>query len=233
METQANPPDLTLLLPRSTYQHLMQMLRSALPSPGGETPSSLAHRDNAAIAEVAAMLPGNADEAALAAQCVLARAYAAESFRLAEAHPNDPSLAAKCHDRGGRMLREARATRTLLLRLQAERHKREANADATDQAAWTEHCAIGLMAQAVSDAPAHGESPPSPTPEPALDQPPSDLATEAEQYAIIYPRRAALIRSLGRLPDNPDFGPPAPELVHAIVTGTSPAMRALDMQNAG
>jgi hypothetical protein len=34
-------------------------------------------------------------------------------------------------------------------------------------------------------------------------------------------RRAALIRSLGGLPDKSDFGPPSPDLVHAIVTGTS------------
>ena len=43
-------------------------------------------------------------------------------------------------------------------------------------------------------------------------------------------RRAALIRSLGGLPDKSDFGPPSPDLVHAIDTGTSPTLRALDMQ---
>jgi hypothetical protein len=35
-----------------------------------------------------------------------------------------------------------------------------------------------------------------------------DPAAEAEAYSLIYPRRAALIRQLGRLPDNPSFGPP-------------------------
>jgi hypothetical protein len=55
-----------------------------------------------------------------------------------------------------------------------------------------------------------------------------DLAAEAERYAIIYPRRAELIRRLGGLPYDCNFGPPEPELVRAIVTGTSPALRELD-----
>jgi hypothetical protein len=58
--------------------------------------------------------------------------------------------------------------------------------------------------------------------------PQPDPVAEADQYAIIYPRRAALIRSLGGLPARCDFGAPPAELVHAIVTGTSPALRALD-----
>ena len=33
-------------------------------------------------------------------------------------------------------------------------------------------------------------------------------AAEAEQYAAIYPERAALIRRLGRVPDDASFGPP-------------------------
>jgi len=57
-----------------------------------------------------------------------------------------------------------------------------------------------------------------------------DIAAEADQYAVIYPQRAARIRALGGLPNPCDFGPPTPELVHAIVTGTSPILRALDTQ---
>ena len=59
-------------------------------------------------------------------------------------------------------------------------------------------------------------------------EPQADPTAEAEQYAIIYPQRAKQIRALGRLPDKLDFGPPSPELVRAIVTGTGPALRALD-----
>ena len=87
------------------------------------------------------------------------------------------------------------------------------------------------MAQALGRAQADPTAVPPPVPLPKPE--PTDtfaLLTEAEQYAIIYPRRAALIRSLGRLPDKCDFGPPAPELVHAIVTGTSPTLCALSIE---
>jgi hypothetical protein len=128
-------------------------------------------------------------------------------------------------------MRQARGARSLLLRVQAARHKREADYAATEKAAWIEHCAVGLMAQALGRAQAAPTAVPPPVPLPEPE--PTDifaLLTEAEQYAIIYPRRAALIRSLGRLPDKCDFGPPAPELVHAIVTGTSPTLCALSIE---
>jgi hypothetical protein len=58
-----------------------------------------------------------------------------------------------------------------------------------------------------------------------------DLLADADMYAVIHPRRAARIRALGGLPEPCDFGPPEPELVHAIVTGTSPTLRALDLES--
>lgn len=42
---------------------------------------------------------------------------------------------------------------------------------------------------------------------------------------IIDPHRAAAIRSFGGLPGKPVFDPPPPDLVHAIVTGTGPALQ--------
>jgi hypothetical protein len=62
----------------------------------------------------------------------------------------------------------------------------------------------------------------------AAEAPPSDIAAEADRYALVHPRRAALIRRLRRLPNRLDWGPTRPELVQAIVTGTSPVLRALD-----
>ena len=59
-----------------------------------------------------------------------------------------------------------------------------------------------------------------------------DLAFEAERFAILYPRRARLIRRLRGLPADCRFGPPEPEVVHAIVTGTSPALLELDNPDA-
>jgi hypothetical protein len=64
------PTDLSLQLPRSTYRQLLHMLRGMLPDPEDDTPEALAYRDHAAIAQVAAMLHANADEAFLAAQSV-------------------------------------------------------------------------------------------------------------------------------------------------------------------
>ena len=79
--------------------------------------------------------------------------------------------------------------------------------------------------------------PAHPAPDPVPDEEPqTDLVTDAEQYAVVHPRHAAQICALGRLPEtamaglDPAIGPPSPQLVHAIVTGTSPALRALDPQ---
>ena len=58
-------------------------------------------------------------------------------------------------------------------------------------------------------------------------EPQADIAAEADYYAVVYPQRAALIRALGGLPPKLDFGPPSSEMVHAIVTGTSPVLQAL------
>jgi hypothetical protein len=130
------------------------------------------------------------------------------------------------------MMRQARGFRSLLLRVQAARQKREANATTLDKAAWIEHCAIGLLAQGLGRSPPppidEPEPPPMPDPQPDEGPPQPDLQAEAEQYAIIYPRRAAQIRASRGLPPRCDFGPPSPELVHAIVTGDSPTLRALD-----
>jgi hypothetical protein len=65
-----------------------------------------------------------------------------------------------------------------------------------------------------------------PTPQPA----PRDFSemTEAEQYAVLYPDRAALIRASGGLPPDHRFGPPEPEVVDAIIRSDSPILRALD-----
>jgi hypothetical protein len=223
------PPDLTLILPLDVYYLVIHTLCGSLPPPPTSAPEDRVRRDNAAIAQVAALLPADADEANLAATYVAANAQAMESLRLAREYPGDPNVILKCTAQAASMMRQARGTRSLLLRVQAERRKREADNTGTDKAAWIEHCAIGLMADAL------GRTPPSPMAEPPppcapVDETetPFEQLTEADQYAIIYPRRAALIRSLGGLPARCDFGPPEPDLAHAIVSSTSPILRALD-----
>jgi hypothetical protein len=73
---------------------------------------------------------------------------------------------------------------------------------------------------------------PAPEPAPSADAAPFDQLTEAERYAVMYPDRAARIRAAGGLPPTPDYGPPEPELVHDIVHGSSPILRALDQPAA-
>ena len=66
------PPDPALVLPSSIYYQIVHTLGGLLPAPVTDTPEALAHRDNDAIAHVASLLPGNADEAHLAARVAAA-----------------------------------------------------------------------------------------------------------------------------------------------------------------
>ena len=224
-----HPLDLSLQLPRDTFHQVIHTLCAALPPPVSDSPEDLIRRDNDAIARVASMLPANADEAHLAVQCVAAQVMALDCSRLARRHDLDTAPVLKCHTMSLAMMRQASAARRLLLRVQAIRQKREANNATLDQAAWTEHAAMGLMANALGRTPPAPIAQPQPTREPEPEaEPIADLAAEAEQYAIIHPRRAALIRAAGGLPANCDFGPPPPELLPLIVNGATPNLRALD-----
>ena len=237
-EAEGEPSDPTLRLPRDTYYQIVHTLHGLLPPPLTGTPEDLAHRVNAAIAHVASLLPGNADEAHLAACVAAADAYAKDCLRLAHDCRAAPMLFLKFTAQATSMMREARGARTQLMRIQAERHKREADNATRDEAAWTEHCAIGLMMQALPGAPpaAMPDPPapppaaePAPAPEPASpEEPHTGLIAEAELYAVMYPRRAALIRRHGGVPDNVSFGPPADDLARILVTGRTPALLALD-----
>jgi len=220
------PPDLSLLLPRSTYWQLVHELQSYLPPPIDDTPEARAHRDRAAIADVASMLPANAEEARVAARSVAADAQAAACLRQARKYEaEDVAIFLKCSAQAASMIRLANSTRSLLARLQAARRKREADEAARTSDAWTEHAAVGLMADVVGLA---APEPPPPASEPQERQDSYSQLTEAEQYAINYPRRAAEIRACGGLPEPCRFGPPSAELVRAIVTGTSPILLELD-----
>jgi hypothetical protein len=235
MDIQSHPdhPDLSLQLPRDAYYQCIHTLHTSLPPPVTDTPDDLARRDNAAIAQVAGLLPANAAEAHLAAQFVAANAQAMECLRRSRDPVMPLALFLQCSAQSASMMRQSQSALRMLLRLQAARQKIEANAAALERAAWTEHCAAGLMAQALTGAPLAPEDlpppppPPAPEPEPQAEPVP-DPAAEAEAYALNYPRRAALIRQLGRLPDNPSFGPPEDYLVRALVAGRTPALLALD-----
>jgi hypothetical protein len=219
-------PDLAILLPRSTYWQAIHSLHSSLPLPVDDTQEARVHRDNAAMAEVASLLPVNGDETAIAVRCVVANAQAVDCLRLARLNPDDTRHVMQCNAQSASMMRQANAARSLLLRVQAARRKREADPAACNQDAWTEHCALGEMADAAGQA---APKPPvmAPAPEPAAADPWSEM-TEAERYAVTYPRRAALIRAHGGLPDDCSFPPPPPGMVRDIVTGSSRIFLELD-----
>ncbi len=178
----------------------------ALPPAVNDTPEDLARRDNAAIAEVASLLPANAEEATLAAQFVAANAQAMDCLRLAREHAADLARVLQCTAQSANMMRQARAARSLLLRVQAARQKREADGAATDKAAWIEHCAVGLMADAL------GRTPSAPIAEPPPEPGPEDTCGVAAEAV-----RHELAPSAGGPPQTvtaglaPAIGPPVPE----------------------
>jgi hypothetical protein len=226
-------PDLSLQLPRDMFYQLIHTLADSLPPPVSDSPEDRVRRDNAAIAMVASLLPANADEANIAAMYISALAQAQDCARLAQANRSNEQIYLRCSAQSANMMRQARGARSLLLRVQAVRMKREADPAALDRANWTEHCAMNLMADALGRyAPAAAEEPaPPPAPEPP---PEPDLAAEADNFALVHPDLTALIRIAGCLPEpvraalDPAMVPPSPALLEAIVTGTSARLRALD-----
>lgn len=56
--------------------------------------------------------------------------------------------------------------------------------------------------------------------------------TEVEQYAVLYPRRAAAIRAAGGMPADATFQSPGPDIERGLVHGTSPVLLALDKEFA-
>ena len=201
-------------LPSSIYLELAYALRKNLPAPATDSPEDAARRERAAIGHAASLLPATSDEANLAALYVAASAQALDCVRLGRLYPNDPAVVLKCAAQCGSMMRQARAFRTALDRAQTERRKRGAvpDAEATGQQA------LALVADALAQAP-----PPEP-------RQPSPIA-EAERYALQHRKRAVLIRRLGHLP--PKFGWLAPEVAHAVATGTTPILRSLDQAARG
>ena len=202
-------------LPPSIAREVFATLCGTLPPPVTDTPEARAAREETAMAAVAALLPANAYEALLAAEIVAANYNAKDCLRLAVQPGQDPDDARRLRAQANAMMRQEQSSLRALQRIQATREKAEAerNPAAMQRAGyWCRDISV-------------------PLPEPSPAQPeapqPADL-TEAEQYAAIYPDRAAMIRAHGGLPNRVDFGPPEPDIVHALVTGTSPILQALD-----
>ena len=270
----AAPIPLDYQLPADAYYHLVRTLRLTLPPPPTDSADDLRKRDHAAIARITALAPGNSVEADVAAQFVAASEQWKDCLRLAQLPETTLPWAVKCRAQAASMMRQANSALRLLLRMQEVRRKLEADNAACNRAAWTEHCAAALMAEALAGhsatSPGFTETPPprsatsgdvgatppaapagcpepavlesrmpprtpKPKPEPLPEPEPAsvaelepDLLDAAEEYAVIYPERAALIRRAGRLPDDISFGPPDEDIVQALITARTPALVALD-----
>src|SRR5450432_3124457 len=125
MET-STPPYPAIDLSTPLYYQLVYTFTDLLPPPLDDTPEALHTRNLAAIAKVAALLPVNANEADLAAQCIAARAQAEEMLRLLRQHTDDIGLVIRLNAQYGSMVRTSLSVHARLMRVQALRHKREA-----------------------------------------------------------------------------------------------------------
>ena len=144
METSA-PPQPAIDLSAPLYYQLVHTLTALLPPPPDDTPEALLSRNQAAIAKVAALLPVNANEADLAAQCIAARAQAEEMLRLLRQHAGDIGLVLRLNAQYGSMVRTSLSVHGRLMRVQALRQKREATEAAANQDAWALHVAERSM----------------------------------------------------------------------------------------
>src|SRR5450432_783194 len=144
MET-STPPYPAIDLSTPLYYQLVYTLTDLLPPPLDDTPEALHTRNLAAIAKVAALLPVNANEADLAAQCIAARAQAEDVLRLLRQHADDIGLVMRLNAQYGSMVRTSLSVHGRLMRVQALRQKREAIDGAANQDAWTLYVAERSM----------------------------------------------------------------------------------------
>jgi hypothetical protein len=148
MET-SSPPHPAIDLATPLYYQLVYTLTDLLPPPLDDTPEGLRARNLAAIAKVAALLPVNANEADLAAQCIAARGQAEEMLRLLRQNADDIELVMRLNAQYGSMVRTSLSVHARLMRVQALRQKREAIDGAANQDAWTLHVAERSMLEVV------------------------------------------------------------------------------------
>ena len=150
METQPTPP---IDLDAQAWRHLTQTLIALLPPPVQDTPEATETRNHAAIARIAALAPVNANEAELAAQCVLTRAQAEHVMRLIRIHDDDIKLVIRLNAQYLAMVKLSLAANNRLVREQQQRRKRETNLEDADQDEWTRHIAAQTMLDALPEEP--------------------------------------------------------------------------------
>jgi len=215
-------------IPEPLSREICADLIKNLPSPADDTPEQRAVRDERAITALAHYIPENAAEAELAADIVAAEFHAKDALRGALRFVNDLAAAERCRRQHALMMRTMHSGLRTLLRMQAERHKAE---DAKRPAALLR--AGFLHSGTLPPEPEPQPCPPAAAPEPQpAAMPKYEDMTEAEQYAVIYPNRAAAIRRHRGMPPGAGYPPPDDAVFGEIVTGNSPVFLALDAQRA-
>jgi hypothetical protein len=182
-------PDLALTLPRDAFYEIMRVLRGALPPPETDEPAAWLRRDRAALAAVAGLQPETGAEGRMAAQFVAADAYALDCLRLAQVHRHRPDAARRCAAQAMSMMRESKSAWRLLMQAQAKRRALAQNEAAAGRAAWAEHGAGKMMAEALAAAP---EAPPAPPPVPPSVRPPVRQARREAGPVVAAAATAAL-----------------------------------------
>lgn len=229
-QTTADPADPIEQLPKAVYRCIIADLYAFVPSPDVTDPELIAERVRAAIADIASMVPVNADEASIALRVVLADAQARDCMRHARTHFNDAGVAMKCRSQASHCQRTANAARALLLRVQAARRKREAVPKSCEQDAWSIHATESYLLAADGRPVAAPPPPPSPA---TTDDNSEPRHTPAELYAIMYPQRAAAIRASGGMPPDARFDRPPPDVLGELLAGTSPILKQIDERPTG
>ncbi len=193
METQTDPPNPPIDLQTESWRHLVHTIFHLLPPPLTNTPEGRQTRNRAAVARIADLDPVNANEAELAAQCVVARAQAEDIMRLIRVHADDIALVVKLNAQYAAMVRISLAAQNRLLRDQQRRRKREENQHDADTDEWTRHIAASTM----------------------LREMPSEPESEPESHAAgsETPTRPPPASNPG-WPDDPDGGPLARRCQH-------------------
>lgn len=221
MQSLSHLPNLPPAVGRSIYADLCR----SLPLPLTDSASERADRDETAISAVAALQPGDAFQADLAASIVVANAHAMDCLRSAVQPSLTPEQVGRCRAQAAKMMRLMQSGLRQLRQLQGDRERTRNLSQPTDR--------TGASTQGIAIPPAPIRTPPpAPTlPARTAPPPPADIIAEAERYAAIHPKRAALIRRRRGLPPSLYFAAPAPAIVQTIVTGTTPRLRALDKPN--
>ena len=139
----------TPILPREVFSEVILVLREALPGKLTQDRATAVLRERAAMASVAALLPETGVEGQLAAQFVVANAWAMDCLTLARERQLEPRVADRCRAQAMGMMREGKAALRELRVLQAQRRALAADAAAAERAAWVEYGVASMMAEAL------------------------------------------------------------------------------------